>query len=217
MDLNMPRLDGIETVRLFRVMALGTPHLPIIGLTADASAEAARRCRDAGMDGCLVKPLEPARLLAAVATLARPPRDAEPSADPVTAIAVHPRFRPAPPAAVDEEVLADLHALGGAAFVAELVEDFLVEAEDLLHQLVAAATEGDAGRFRADAHALQSSAANLGARALATLCSPWQLLGPDELRAQAAQFAARAGGELERTRRALLTRAAAGARQGRST
>ena len=67
MDLNMPGTDGITATKLHRFNALGRRHVPILGLTADATPEAAERCREAGMEGCLVKPIEPAHLAAAVA------------------------------------------------------------------------------------------------------------------------------------------------------
>ncbi|MFC7542699.1 hypothetical protein ACFQU2_28965 [Siccirubricoccus deserti] len=57
---------------MYRAAALGRPHVPILGLTADATPAAVARCRDAGMDGCLVKPVEPSRLAAAVLAHARP-------------------------------------------------------------------------------------------------------------------------------------------------
>jgi two-component system, sensor histidine kinase RpfC len=62
MDVNMPVLNGIEATKLHRFAELGQRRVPIIGLTADASPATAERCREAGMDACLTKPVEPARL-----------------------------------------------------------------------------------------------------------------------------------------------------------
>jgi signal transduction histidine kinase/CheY-like chemotaxis protein/streptogramin lyase len=63
MDVHMPTLDGLEATRLIRSLPGETSHVPIIGLTADASSEAQEACLAAGMDGCLGKPytLEQAR------------------------------------------------------------------------------------------------------------------------------------------------------------
>src|SRR5262245_2165551 len=63
MDVNMPVMNGIEATKLYRFASLGAPHVPIVALTADATAEARTRCEEAGMDACLTKPIEPARLL----------------------------------------------------------------------------------------------------------------------------------------------------------
>ncbi|WP_348257232.1 response regulator, partial [Salmonella enterica] len=64
MDCHMPRLDGWETTRQLRAWAAAPePHrravaaLPIIALTAAALADERQRCRDAGMNDFLAKPL----------------------------------------------------------------------------------------------------------------------------------------------------------------
>ena len=58
MDLHMPEMDGIEaTTRIRRVF--GGERLPILALTADVTAEMHVRCRAAGMNDILTKPIEP--------------------------------------------------------------------------------------------------------------------------------------------------------------
>lgn len=54
MDLQMPELDGLETCRRLRSNGFNGP---IVALTASALPETANECADAGMNGCLVKPL----------------------------------------------------------------------------------------------------------------------------------------------------------------
>lgn len=70
MDLFMPGMDGDEATR--RIKTLFATHAgntavrccpPIIALTAHAFAEDRRRCLDAGFDGYLAKPFEPADLV----------------------------------------------------------------------------------------------------------------------------------------------------------
>jgi CheY-like chemotaxis protein len=56
MDCRMPRLDGLEATRRWRAAEAGAPRLPIIGVTANVSAEDRRQCLDSGMDGFLGKP-----------------------------------------------------------------------------------------------------------------------------------------------------------------
>ena len=63
MDVNMPVMNGIEATKLYRFASLGMPRIPIVALTADATAEASARCEEAGMDACVTKPIEPARLI----------------------------------------------------------------------------------------------------------------------------------------------------------
>jgi signal transduction histidine kinase/CheY-like chemotaxis protein len=54
-DFHMPRMDGVQLARAVR--ALPGADLPIVALTADALAETADRCAEAGMQGHLTKPL----------------------------------------------------------------------------------------------------------------------------------------------------------------
>jgi two-component system sensor histidine kinase RpfC len=206
MDVNMPVMGGLEATKMYRFMALGQPHVPILGLTADATAEAEARCHEAGMDGCLTKPAEPSRLLAEIDRLV--PADAgravaaAPAAPEITDIAAHPRFRAAG-TAVDTQVLADLEALGGSAFLADLIAEFLVDADVLVGDLVAAVRDRDAGEFQSKMHALRSAAANLGATRLYDMCLTLRQVSRNELNEHGPDHIRRLRAELERVRRAL--------------
>ena len=60
MDVSMPTLDGIEATRRIRQAEAhrGASPVRIVALTAHAFAEDHRRCRAAGMDAVLTKPLD---------------------------------------------------------------------------------------------------------------------------------------------------------------
>lgn len=62
MDISMPRLDGVEATRLIRAAAGASRDTPVIGLTAHAFSEERRVFLSAGMQECLVKPLQRAAL-----------------------------------------------------------------------------------------------------------------------------------------------------------
>ncbi|WP_169747448.1 ATP-binding protein [Belnapia moabensis] len=197
MDLNMPELDGITATKLYRVAALGRPHLPIIGLTADASPEAQQRSREAGMDACLIKPIEPAALAATVATYLRPaaaPRPARPDSLPAT---------PDPPSLpVDPQVTDTLERLGGQEFATELMTQFLEDATLELDRLRAAAARADVPQFRASAHALRSGAANMGALGVLALCKAAEAMPAAEIPVGGPRQAALLAVELARLRQA---------------
>jgi CheY-like chemotaxis protein len=63
-DIHMPGMDGIEAARAIRAMEEknSRPRMPIVALTADALETGKRACREAGMDGFLTKPVDPAEL-----------------------------------------------------------------------------------------------------------------------------------------------------------
>jgi len=65
MDLRMPIMDGITAARAIR--ALDRPdakRVPILAVSADAFEEDVEKCREAGMDGHIAKPVVPAQLFA---------------------------------------------------------------------------------------------------------------------------------------------------------
>ncbi len=61
MDVQMPRVDGLEATRLVRSTS-GFEHLPIIAMTAHALAEERERCLAAGMSDHVSKPIDPQAL-----------------------------------------------------------------------------------------------------------------------------------------------------------
>ncbi len=63
-DIHMPGMDGIEAARTIRLAERhsGRPRTPIVALTADALDGGKRVCQEAGMDGFLTKPVDPAEL-----------------------------------------------------------------------------------------------------------------------------------------------------------
>ena len=58
MDLQMPRLDGYDATRRLRATAGHNQHTPVVAMTAHALDDDRKRCRDAGMEGYLIKPVE---------------------------------------------------------------------------------------------------------------------------------------------------------------
>ncbi|MGE3476808.1 MAG: response regulator [Rhodospirillaceae bacterium] len=57
-DCHMPGMDGFELTRAIRGNENGETHMPIVAVTANAVPGEAQRCRAAGMDDYLAKPIE---------------------------------------------------------------------------------------------------------------------------------------------------------------
>ncbi|MGI9241007.1 MAG: response regulator, partial [Verrucomicrobiales bacterium] len=62
MDCQMPELDGYAATEQIRLMANPTSQIPIIALTAGAMDENRERCREAGMNDFIAKPIDRPRL-----------------------------------------------------------------------------------------------------------------------------------------------------------
>jgi len=69
MDVQMPVLDGLETSRRIRAEQQGHPPV-IVALTANVMRGDEERCREAGMDGYLPKPLKLETLAAFLSSVA---------------------------------------------------------------------------------------------------------------------------------------------------
>lgn len=181
LDVNMPRLGGVETARIYAASKAGEgARAPVLALTADDSAEARRACRDAGMIDCLRKPIALETLVAAL--------DAAKNAAP-------PPFAPrARGEDLDAARLSALTRLGGVAFLRDLLVQFAADAARQVEHIEESLARGDVARLRRQAHALESMAGNMGAGALARLCGAWRAMDEERLSLSAAR-------ETERLRR----------------
>jgi CheY-like chemotaxis protein/HPt (histidine-containing phosphotransfer) domain-containing protein len=231
MDVNMPILNGIDAVKLYRVGAIGDPHLPILGLTADVSPGTLKSCVEAGMDSCITKPVEPDGLLAAVYQLAAAipadtpeiaPHGQSPAPPPVwqsapiaqvpvvqasvvTDITAHPRFREAASSTtVNGQVLTRLLDLAGREFLDEVIREYLADSRIILAKMRQSISDGDVAAFRGHAHAMRSGAANLGATELYDMCFSWQTISAEEMRSKGLVHHSRLTAELGRVEVALL-------------
>lgn len=69
-DVNMPRMDGLDLIRALRAEQ-AYRHTPILMLTTDGSAEKKREGKEAGATGWIVKPFDPAQLIATMLRVLR--------------------------------------------------------------------------------------------------------------------------------------------------
>jgi two-component system, chemotaxis family, chemotaxis protein CheY len=69
-DVNMPRMDGIQLIRALRAES-SYRHTPILMLTTDGSADRKREGKEAGATGWMVKPFDPAQLIATMLRVLR--------------------------------------------------------------------------------------------------------------------------------------------------
>jgi PAS domain S-box-containing protein len=68
MDMQMPVMDGMEASRRIRALEAPICTIPIVALSANVMAEQVARCREAGMNDHLAKPIDRELLRRAIAT-----------------------------------------------------------------------------------------------------------------------------------------------------
>ncbi|WP_295927723.1 PAS domain S-box protein [uncultured Xanthomonas sp.] len=157
MDMQMPRVDGLEATRRIRADARFA-RLPILAMTANAAQDDVDACLAAGMDAHIGKPIDLEQMVEALLRLSG--RTAAPAS-----VAPQPAPpEPAAPAALDA-ILARFGNNSGL-FV-RMLDAFAEEHRTLLQRVEAALRQGDAGATADAAHALKGSAATLGAANLA--------------------------------------------------
>jgi two-component system sensor histidine kinase/response regulator len=152
MDVQMPRMDGIETTAAIRNREKVTGgYIPIVALTAHAMVGDRERCLKAGMDGYLIKPIQPATLLEAIERLhlARSGRSKSAQAEKIV---------------LDRATLLD-RVDGDMQLLGEITKLFLQECEPLMASAREAMKTGNAGRFAYDIHTLRGMFRNLSATA----------------------------------------------------
>jgi CheY-like chemotaxis protein/HPt (histidine-containing phosphotransfer) domain-containing protein len=139
-DLMMPAMDGFQTALAVRATRPGAA-VPILALTAEAPDGERPKCLRARINQCLQKPLEPDKLVEAVA-----------------------RWLPerGEPAGLDAGAAA--RRLGGkTALLAELLEVFRRDFADAAWKIRSSLAAGDGGQAARVAHSLQGAAGNLSA------------------------------------------------------
>jgi PAS domain S-box-containing protein len=177
MDCQMPEMDGYEVTRAIRKLEDGKSHIPIVALTAHAMKGDEEKCRAAGMDDYLSKPINRVkleacldRLLPGTGTtgLTRVIREFSLGAEAGKQSAVEsggatlePRLSQMPVNWVDLLESID----GDESFARELVNAFIETANRELAAIAIALANGDTAAVRASAHTLKGASSNLRASA----------------------------------------------------
>jgi CheY-like chemotaxis protein len=160
MDLQMPTLNGLDATRRIHSLDLASPP-PIVALTAGAFEDTRQKCRDAGMDDYLAKPVRLSDLQSVLDAV--PAHSSPPQTDTDTG-------NDTPPA-LDTDMLeslaADVDAAPDDDFVQDLLERFVEQAISDLENMSSALEINDRAALEEHAHRLKGSARTVGAEQLA--------------------------------------------------
>ena len=164
MDLQMPKMDGIQATQEIRRQERLGRHVPILALTAKSASDELARCTAAGMNGLLTKPLDIARLRQALDRFGLARRTLELPA----------QSADEPGAAVNEPVdLMMLYAKfsGDMAFVRRLCQTFVTGTSHSLEELDSAVATGERARVRLLAHRIKGGGSSVYAHRLAAIAA----------------------------------------------
>lgn len=206
LDVNMPRLNGIDTAVMWRRMEADGAHLPIIGVTADATAETEANCIAAGMDMRMTKPVDAKLLLNIVAQYGARMPASQSAADPLEPVRLAP---PPPPSAavplptLDQAQIDYLLSIGGGAFFTDMADSFREDIDETIVAMRAALADQDARQFRFCAHAFKSSSSNIGAKSLTAIASQLENIADSDFHAKGSRFLSKIETEIIQIHQAL--------------
>ena len=161
MDVQMPGMDGLEATRIIRTEAPAS--LPIIAMTAHATAGDRERCLAAGMNGHLAKPVDRKELLSAIRRFIPALADIEAPAEETSTT---PDGLPDRLPGID--LASGLTRMGGdPAGYASVLAGFIRDHGEAVEQLAGPIADGDLRTAAARAHGLKGAAGNVSAVGLA--------------------------------------------------
>lgn len=190
MDIQMPEIDGITATRLIRVED-GFEDLPIIAMTAHALMEEQKRCKAAGMDAHISKPIDARELISKLNSYITPnapigvPKtstetdDAEVAATKTEESTV---MEDTPKAPSREQIDADSHAVYydleevkarlmlPEDILFSLVERFVESYGNIANDIATSVAEDDFKKAAEQAHSAKGVSGSLGATALYEKC-----------------------------------------------
>lgn len=160
MDLQMPKMDGLQATQEIRRQERPGRHVPILALTAKSASDELARCTAAGMNGLLTKPLDMVRLRQTLDRFGLVRRTLEMAASPAAA------------AEAGEPIdLMTLHAKfsGDTVFVRRLCQTFVTNTGLGLEELESAVAAGERARIRLLAHKIRAAGSTVYAHRLTAI------------------------------------------------
>jgi CheY-like chemotaxis protein len=158
MDCSMPRMDGFEATRIIRSANSSRidPKIPVIAMTGLTAEDDKIRCREAGMDTYVAKPVVPQILISTI----------EQCLDRVVGEqAVAQYFEKKPEKIWDDE------------FVDTLIENFLAEVPQVIKDLQRSIKQGDVVSLQNIGHRLRGATDILGASNLSAIAQALEQAG----------------------------------------
>lgn len=160
MDLHMPEMDGLEATRRIRTLAQGS-QVPIIAMTAAVMEEDRERCRIAGMNDFVPKPVDPDELIRVLG------RYLKPNETPLSSVRIEESCSTPLPNLPGFDLPSALRRVGGdRALLLRLLSDFAQSHANFSTELADRLSHGQPHEAASMLHTFKGVTSNLGMSAL---------------------------------------------------
>ena len=167
MDIQMPDMDGVETTRNLRAL-FGDALPTVVAMTAYSMREDRERFLSQGLDDYIAKPIRAQSLVAKVKELvdaASTKREKGQLQQRQQQIAQQTAQQQPP--IIDQKIVNQLRDLGGQELVDSIMEEFVIEATELVNGANDAFAMGDIPTVKSNLHTLKGSAGTIGVARMA--------------------------------------------------
>ncbi len=183
-DMHMPVVSGIEAYKLYRFAHASEEQIPFIMLTANATMEARRECREIGIKHFLTKPVSTQKLVESISHATSDIPNAI-DTDFSKQASSKSNSRANSPSIIDRKILNDIIDLAqGKGFLTRLIHRFEQDSKQLLQGMEEALKCADYSHFKDLAHALKGSSLYLGLIELTNLSSTAQFMSDQEIKSK---------------------------------
>jgi len=189
LDMQMPVMGGVEAMKMYRMAHHHDANTtPFLVLTANATTDARKMCKEAGADAFLTKPVDSRRLLHHVVSLTgieeafKQAREKQSKSRTLV---------------FDPEILLELSTIRNTAgALEEMIEMFVNNAQELHLAMEHDLEGGDLQAFKDHAHTLKGSAANVGANRISDVCEHAKAIVSETMQAAGQELMRQLSGEL---------------------
>ena len=171
LDMNMPRVSGIDVLKAYNFMNTDR-NLPFIMLSANALPTTIESCKRAGADEYLTKPVDARQLIDVIDNLTRKKKETAQETAEIQAF----------PAATDTgaqswryinpQSLSNLQDISNEPdFVRKIIVQFMHEGDRFFGTLREISVNNDQDAFMSQVHSFKGSAATVGIQPLVSICN----------------------------------------------
>lgn len=178
LDMQMPVLGGIDTVKTYRYLHRGEATIPTIILTANATTEAMQECAEAKIDAYLTKPIDSEKLLHTIEDIFSPIEQAITEDTECRNEHTVNRLRQKP----EFQALVELEKIGAdTQLLSELTDSFMSDTSDILDKMQTCIDNDNDEELRRYLHSLKGCSGNIGAMMIHDICEKFLQFDDQEM------------------------------------